>query len=396
MATIYAYTHQRPDGNRYLDGKGDLPNALPLDIPLDGTPRWLVAAPFENGSIWVAALEDGTTQAFLVADGRATKTEIAPKYLPSGGPPLLAVAGGEAYLVTAPLESASKLTHPVPLGESGRLALVEAGGDLVIWAGGSEISRLAVDALPDARLLVDGQERVLLLTKPSNRYPHGIAGDRLEATEITLLATKPTLRVITEIAIPGQTVVEGISPIWADLDGDGLREIIVTQSDAEQGAQVVVYSESGGRIASGPAVGQGNRWRHQLAVAPFGINGETEVVEVLTPHIGGIAGFYQLNGDSLVLVAQQDGVTSHPLGTRNLDMGLAGDLDGDGQPELVVFNQQFTEITALRRTKDGIETAWQAPVDGKATTNLAAVDFGDAIMLGVGREDGTLRVWLDP
>ena len=298
--------------------------------------------------------------------------------------------------MTAPLGSASKLTHPVPLGESGRLALVEAGGDLVIWAGGSEISRLAVDALPDARLLVDGQERVLLLTKPSNRYPHGIAGDRLEATEITLLATKPTLRVITEIAIPGQTVVEGISPIWADLDGDGLREIIVTQSDAEQGAQVVVYSESGGRIASGPAVGQGNRWRHQLAVAPFGVNGETEAVEVLTPHIGGIAGFYQLNGDSLVLVAQQDGVTSHPLGTRNLDMGLAGDLDGDGQPELVVFNQQFTEITALRRTKDGIETAWQAPVDGKATTNLAAVDFGDAIMLGVGREDGTLRVWLDP
>ena len=210
------------------------------------------------------------------------------------------------------------------------------------------------------------------------------------------MATKPTLRVITEIAIPGQTVVEGISPIWADLDGDGLREIIVTQSDAEQGAQVVVYSESGGRIASGPAVGQGNRWRHQLAVAPFGVNGETEAVEVLTPHIGGIAGFYQLNGDSLVLVAQQDGVTSHPLGTRNLDMGLAGDLDGDGQPELVVFNQQFTEITALRRTKDGIETAWQAPVDGKATTNLAAVDFGDAIMLGVGREDGTLRVWLDP
>ena len=63
-----------------------------------------------------------------------------------------------------------------------------------------------------------------------------------------------------------------------------------------------------------------------------------ELAEVLTPHIGGIAGLYRLNGDSLDLVVQRYGVTSHPLGTRNQDMGLAGDLDGNGQPELVVFN----------------------------------------------------------
>ena len=29
-----------------------------------------------------------------------------------------------------------------------------------------------------------------------------------------------------------------------------------------------------------------------------------------------------------------DRATPHQLGTRNLDMGLAGDLDSDGQPEL--------------------------------------------------------------
>ncbi|SVB17310.1 uncharacterized protein METZ01_LOCUS170164 [marine metagenome] len=37
-------------------------------------------------------------------------------------------------------------------------------------------------------------------------------------------------------------------------------------------------------------------------------------------------------------MAQQDGVTSHPVFSRNLDMALAGDLDGDGQPEFVVFD----------------------------------------------------------
>ena len=252
----------------------------------------------------------------------------------------------------------------------------------MLWENGSEIGRLAVDALPDARLLADGQERVLLLTKPSSRYPHGIAGGTLEAPEITLMETSPSLQVVTQIFIPGQRVVEGISPIWADLNGDGQWEIIVTLSDAEQGAQVVVYSESGEQVAAGPAVGRGNRWRHQIAVAPFGPNGELELAEVLTPHIGGIAGFYRMDGDSLNLVAQQDGVTSHPVFSPNLDMGLAGDLDGDGQLELVVFDQPFREVVALRRTPDGVAVAWRATVDGKAVTNLASVESGAGISLG--------------
>lgn len=65
-------------------------------------------------------------------------------------------------------------------------------------------------------------------------------------------------------------VLEGLSPIWVDLDGDGRREIIVTISDARLGARLVVFDEQGNRIASGPAIGQSHRWRHQLAVAPYG------------------------------------------------------------------------------------------------------------------------------
>jgi len=375
---------------------GAIPGGVTLDIELSGVPLWLVAAPFGAGSVWAVALEDGTTQAFLVQSGRAVAMDITSASLPAGAPAALAVAGDEAYLLAAPLGGASELTHPVPLGGPGRLAFIDSEGDLVVWQNGSEAGRLAVDALPDARLLIDEQERVLLLTKPSSRYPHGIAGDRLEATEITLLETHPSLKAVTRISIPGQRVVEGISPIWADLNGDGRREIIVTISDSEQGAQVVVYSESGDQLAAGPAVGRGNRWRHQIAVAPLGVNGELELAEVLTPHIGGIAGFYRLDGESLNLVAQQAGVTSHTIGSRNLDMGIAGDLDGDGQPELVVFDQSFTDLTAMRRTVDGIEIAWQTPVGGKAATNLASVNLDGGISLGVGRDDGVLRIWLAP
>lgn len=395
--TFHAYTHLRPDGNRYVEGRGDIADARDLDINLAGKPQWLVSAPFQDGTLWVAVLEDGRTQAFRVENGQVTESPITPEFLPRGAPPLLAILDGKPILLTAPSNSASPFTHPVPLGNAGRLEFIESNGDLVVWDGRSEIGRLPVVALPDARMLVDEDERVLLLTMPSSRYPHGIVGDSLEAIEITLVETRPTLRVAESIAIPGQGVVEGISPIWADLDSDGEREIIVTVSDAKQGAQIVVYTESGERLAEGPAVGQGNRWRHQIAVAPFGPDGQLELAEVLTPHIGSIAGFYRLDGDSLTLVAQKSGVTSHTIGSRNLDQGLAADFDGDEQAELVVFNQQFAELAGLRRIDGGAELAWQIPVGGKAVTNLAGVGApGGPISFAVGRDDGVLRIWSAP
>ncbi len=394
--TTYGFTHQRPDGNRYVPGRSSFPNVQHLDIPLDGPPEWVAAAPYKGGTLWVTVARDGDVQGFLVEDRRISDVAITPTKLPGGTPPLLAVTEDEAFLVTPPTGLGSELTHPVPLGESGRLASI--GPDrLVIRQGGALLAELPLDPLPDTRLLVDEEERRRLLAGPSERYPHGIAGDRLEATDILLADTTEYPKILQSIPIPREAVVEGISPIWADLDGDGQREIIVTQSDAAQGVQVVVYSESGDLLAKGPAVGRGNRWRHQISVAPFGPNGDVELAEVLTPHIGGIAGFYRMEGNSLELAAQQGGVTTHAIGFRNLDMGLAADLDGDGQSELVIFNQSFDTLTALRRTEDGTDTAWSIQLGAKAKTNLAtAVSNDGGISVSVGLDGQTLRVWAAP
>ena len=151
----YGFTYQRPDGNRYVEGQGNLPDAQVLDIELSGTPQWLVAASAGSGSIWVAVFQDGQTQAFRVECEKAVEIGVAPSILPPGAPPLLAVAGGEAFLIAPPSDAASPLTHPVPLGNSGRLAFIETDGDLVVWQDGAESGRSAVDALPDARLMVD-------------------------------------------------------------------------------------------------------------------------------------------------------------------------------------------------------------------------------------------------
>lgn len=401
LTTTFGYTYQQPDGNRLVAGRGNLPASPPLDIALAGEPAWIAAAPVTDGSsVWAVALSDGRTQAFRVdADGQVEAlvepVSITPPQLPPGMPPLLKIEGDAASLPVATTDAASLQTHPVFLPDTGQMASIQAGGQLLIWNDDqTEFTALEVNPLPDARILVDEQGRLLLLTNPTTRYGHGVLGDGLEAAGITLIETRPEPRVVNTISIPEPTVVEGIAPIWTDLDGDGIREIIVTLSNANQGAQVVVYSEAGEQIAAGPAIGRGNRWRHQLVAASFGPNGETELVDVLTPHIGGTVEFYQLDGSQLRIVAQVPGYTSHVIGTRNLDMAVAGDFDGDGQTELLLPNQRRTDVGAIRRTADGAEVGWTLPVEGVVNTNLAAVQLADSrVIVGLGREDGVLRLW---
>jgi hypothetical protein len=127
------------------------------------------------------------------------------------------------------------------------LAYVAGNGDLITVHEGDGVQRLAVDALPEVSILKGECERLQLLTDATDaRYTHGVLGDSLEAAGITLVETNPELHVATHIGLPDPKVVEGISPIWVDMDDDGEREIIVTVSNRSQGAQVIVYSGAGG------------------------------------------------------------------------------------------------------------------------------------------------------
>lgn len=129
-------------------------------------------------------------------------------------------------------------------------------------------------------------------------------------------------------------------------------------------------------------------------MAPFAPDGGLELAAVLTPHIGGVVEFHRLEDNMLEVVAQIPGYTSHVLGTRNLDMAAAGDFDGDGRIELLLPNQRRTELGAIRRTADGAIVAWTIPLDSVLSTNLAGVTLPNGrLSVGVGQEDGILRVW---
>jgi hypothetical protein len=391
--TVFGYTYQRADGNRYVEGTGSPAFLAPVDIPLDGVPAWVAAAPLDGGgSIWAAVLEDGRVQAFLILTSIVTPIAIQPARLPPGMPPMLVVHRGVPMLLTAPPGDASPLTHPVAIGDDpANYAYVASNGDLVINLRGAA-TRLEVGAIPDARILQDERGRLLLVTGATTRYAHGILGDTVEGSSLTLVETDPP--GVSRVIPMGGRVIEGIAPLWVDLDFDGLREIIVTLSDENKGAQLLVFGEDGGVQAEGPAIGRGFLWRHQLAAFPADLEPNLVVADNLTPHSDGVLEFYRWDEVGFNVFTSAAGYSTHTLGSRNLDRTLAADVNGDALVDLLAPTQAGDGLGAFTVQSGTVFVAWTVGFGATLTTNIGAVRLTTGeLWLGMGLSNGVLRLW---
>lgn len=384
-------TNQQPDGNRLVSGQIDLLNATVLDIPLDGIPLWVVGVSDEAGSpLWVAALEDGQLAGFRVENGAAQPVDLPVSQLPAGMPPAILYQDGIVLILNNQATNLAEFTHPV-LSADGDLAYINNQGKVVVQNGSSKTYQ--ADALLDGRLLSDGSGNLLTLSTPTDVYQHGVLGDAIEAKGLSLVNQNEG--TVNRLGIYSDQVIEGIAPIWTDLNSDGVREILLTLSNRQGGAQLLVMDENGGTIAQSDPIGTGYRWRHQIAAAPIGPDREMEIVDVLTPHIGGVVEFFRMEGAKLVKVAEISGYTSHVIHTRNLDMAFVGDLNADGRLELLLPRQDLTSLGILQRNETGVEVVGALPLEGGLTSNLAAIPLPDGSMaVAAGMGSGMLRVWL--
>ena len=357
-APMVARTDHDITGNRVAGGCGPLDGDI-LDVELSNTPAWVLPDPSDHGSSWFVVLEDGTLD-HVVADGAdaliVNRSETPP--LPAGHPPLALASRDGEVAVRSALEASGRFDDP----------------------------------LPDTRVTELADGALAALAGSTDRYDHGVLGDGIEASGIEV---RDQAGPVARVAVGTDEVVEGTSAMVVELVTNDLGpELLVTVSDADDGARLRVYDLDGSVVAESEPIGQGYRWMHQVGVGILAPDGEPEVIAVRTPHIGGIVDAYRLIDDRLELVATASGYSSHQLGSGNLDMALLADADGDGRLDVVVPTQAMDEIALLVRTTDGFEESDRLALDGRLLTNLAATQTGDgSLVLAAGTDDGRLRIF---
>lgn len=399
MLDRYFYTFHNPAGNHFARGQGSFPDVRTVDIRLRGAPAWAVGYAMET-AVWHVVLDSGDLQVVEVAlDGAARTLAYQPGWFKGAQPPIVGVSMVEGTYVLRSDESVSPLSHPIPVNDF-EVLYINRQGALVLGREEGALASLPIDAQPDARPVMNRLGQVALYANASDqRYTHGIMGDALEAATLLVLEVRDSrIRLLARVDLPGEDVYEGIAPFWADVDGDGVEDLVTTVANSTLGARLRAYIWDGGAIRQefdGAPIGQGMRWRHQLSAAPFGPAGEIEIAATRTPHIAGALEFYRLGGDALEVTATFPGVTTHALGSRNLDQTAAGDFNGDGRPEVLVMDAERRAVVAVQRDESGAREIWRLDAGGEITSNFAPVELlEDRLALAAGTADGRLRVWL--
>lgn len=390
----FFYTHHQLDGNRFVEGSGNFPDVTTFDFDLEAVPVWAVAFVDESGALQVdVADSNGLVWRITPQTGAAAEvTRLQP-----GTPFLRALDTALGAQIAAVTPQTMRFSHPVVVGED--VLYIAQNGDLVLVRAGEEVDRVALNMQDDGRISVNASGQIAVYADATDqRYIHGIMGDNHEGAALVVLEiVDDSLRQITRVDLPGEMIYEGLAPMWADINEDGTLDIITTISDSREGSGIRAYLFDGERFTlevNGPRIGTGFRWQHQLAWGPFGMNGAMQLVDVRTPHIGGIVRFYNFTGDALEIESELAGYTSHLIHSRNLDMAVAGDFNGDGTPEIALPRQDRLTIAGIQNSANGAQNVWELPLEGRLSTNLSAVQTANGLALVAGTEDGRLRVWL--
>jgi hypothetical protein len=181
---------------------------------------------------------------------------------------------------------------------------------------------------------------------PTDRYPHGVLGDRIEASGVMFQPPTDGVPSAFLIKVPEGSVFEDVQPRIVDLDGDGIVEIVAIRSYLDAGASIAVigyHEEEDGAITSfwyqSPPIGKPNRWLNPVGIGDFDGDSAKEIVAVVTPHLGGVLTLYELEGERLVPRPMLQDVSNHAIGSADLRLHAVIDWNDDGVLDVVVPDQ---------------------------------------------------------
>ncbi len=199
--------------------------------------------------------------------------------------------------------------------------------------------------VPVAGFAADGGIISARYVEPTTRYAHGVLGDAIEhgALELELEggAARRTIR------LPKERVFEDTEPRVVDANGDGRAEVIVVESNQNQGVRLAIYNATG-LVAATPYIGQRNRWLAPIAIADMDGDGAVELAYIDRPHLAKTLRIWRFEEGALTEMAALKGLANHRIGERDIGGGLR---DCGAGPEMIVASADWRHLMAV--TFDG-------------------------------------------
>ncbi len=195
--------------------------------------------------------------------------------------------------------------------------------------------------------------------EPTQRYPHNIMGSLSAHTDLVVTwsscKTCPPQAQRLSARLPEALVFEDFAPRLVDMDGDGRSEILVVESDQQQGARLALWALKEGRLvraAHSDFIGQRFRWLAPIGVADFLGDGTPLVAYVEKPHLDKVLRLVRLQGDRLVQVAHLAGVTNHQIGQETVHSRI---VSCAGQPGILALSANGQRVLHIGWTTKGAQ-----------------------------------------
>ena len=376
-------------------------------------PTWIVGSSNSTTDAQFLLVNDNDTLQRVVFNQKSSALDnisVLPQQWPSTRPLVATESSSpeeESFLLTpfiAP-ESTSKYSGAIPIiatesttpPERIMAMFISQDRKLMLHDNSNDVSKEIDPAIED--VLIDGNIVYSTINKmyatysgsTSQRYVHGVLGNNEEGYKLNILMhdsaddtnNNDEIKLVTTVELPGDSLVyEGLNPIWADVDGDGVEDLVTTVALDGKGAALRVYliSEEGTIRSESTSefIGTSGRWLHQLGVGPLGPFGEREIIVVRTPHFDGHVRYYRYDTmeDRLENVADFSQYTSHDIGSRNLDRAIIGDFNNDGIPEVVIQDQAEEALFGLQRSRNSTtgeeaHIVWKVDLPSPLYSNIA-------------------------